>query len=798
MADRPSTDWFIGLMLIIVIIYMIYYSCSCSDYIDQFSSSGLKFQAPMSLTNLKGSGPVVKGSKGTKGTKKDLKKDQNFCNIIAKLCSEESDEIVKGANSLNMPSFFYSDEKWPGCLPRPLYQGTCGSCWGFAVSTCLASRFYIESCGNTGCDNYPQLNFGSLNQVYSNLNETYKFRKIYLDNIIEFIDADNNNNITRKEWVGIAKKNRDKIWDLKLARDTRHLIVQILIYMLDFQSLGSLNLGSPTDVEERANKTYGIWLKFIGAREKDGLSVEKLQDKWRAEPLNLSAEKLVACCVNCIEMDFQQQATKEKEIKKDGKVVDNPLCMGGTLDDAWILIRDTGTTSTLCTGYNMDQYTPGDSIPSCREVQGPYYSFCSGYVLATDPGDPNSSKILRNKISKMESSGENPVSISHNEDVPWVDPQLFRFRAKNAYNVSNNVQEIQREIIERGPVTTGFIVYNDFQYAFGTDGMGGQKYSEGTDNPLGSTKKSLIYIHDPNIKDEKSIGGHAITIVGWGTYIHEEVSKGKDGVTKKEIYKIPYWICLNSWGVEWGHSGVPDYVDRNGMPNDLKQGGYFWMVRGIDNCSIEDNVVAGQPNIENISYPGVTDRYGWGLPGPSNTADFLEPLNTKDLELGKDTLDILPSLDGGGTYINFKKTDPKSGEWQIKSMGPPSPYTMFWPASRPVFCIGKTENKLESKISSEYINVENSTINWLLLIQKNSPTPLLIINNLQLQEQVQLVSIDKEKNQIKIKRGVNYSKLQDHKKGAQIKVFPYHNLSIEFFRTNGFSECSMFTEHIVK
>jgi hypothetical protein len=36
-----------------------------------------------------------------------------------------------------------------------------------------------------------------------------------------------------------------------------------------------------------------------------------------------------------------------------------------------------------------------------------------------------------------------------------------------------NMKAIMREIIERGPVTTGFYVYPDFQYSFGTDGLGG-------------------------------------------------------------------------------------------------------------------------------------------------------------------------------------------------------------------------------------------------------------------------------------------------------------------------------------
>jgi hypothetical protein len=73
---------------------------------------------------------------------------------------------------------------------------------------------------------------------------------------------------------------------------------------------------------------------------------------------------------------------------------------------------------------------------------------------------------------------------------------------------------------------------------------------------------------------------------------------------------------MNSWGVNWGHSGTPRFDDRTSEPDNLEMGGHFWMIRGINDCEIEDNVVAGQPNISNISFPGIVEQYGWGLPPP--------------------------------------------------------------------------------------------------------------------------------------------------------------------------------------
>ncbi|VDO48983.1 unnamed protein product [Haemonchus placei] len=57
----------------------------------------------------------------------------------------------------------------------------------------------------------------------------------------------------------------------------------------------------------------------------------------------------------------------------------------------------------------------------------------------------------------------------------------------------------------------------------------------------------------------KPRGGHAVKIIGWGTE-----------------HGVPYWLIANSWHSDWGEDG------------------YFRMVRGINDCGIETNVVAGK------------------------------------------------------------------------------------------------------------------------------------------------------------------------------------------------------------
>ena len=62
----------------------------------------------------------------------------------------------------------------------------------------------------------------------------------------------------------------------------------------------------------------------------------------------------------------------------------------------------------------------------------------------------------------------------------------------------------------------------------------------------------------------KLVGGHAVRIIGWG------VQNGTD-----------YWLIANSWGKGWG---------------DEKDRGVFQMIRGINNCNVEKDVLAPIPN----------------------------------------------------------------------------------------------------------------------------------------------------------------------------------------------------------
>jgi len=103
----------------------------------------------------------------------------------------------------------------------------------------------------------------------------------------------------------------------------------------------------------------------------------------------------------------------------------------------------------------------------------------------------------------------------------------------SAYSISSTVSDIQTEIMTNGPVEADFTVYEDFL-----------------------AYKSGVYQHTSG----EELGGHAIKILGWGT------DSGTD-----------YWIVANSWNADWGNKG------------------FFNILRGQDECGIEDDINAGLP-----------------------------------------------------------------------------------------------------------------------------------------------------------------------------------------------------------
>lgn len=155
-----------------------------------------------------------------------------------------------------------------------------------------------------------------------------------------------------------------------------------------------------------------------------------------------------------------------------------------------------GTTSIPRAFEHASEHSPVGGI--VREVDFPYQSG-SGNA----PPCPN----FDGKLKRAYKTGS-VVTLCEGDDemnlLKELDPEMLK----------RNIHRMKKEIMENGPIVSGYIVYQDLA----SKDMSASVYDyDGVSSPL---------------------GGHAIEIVGW-----DSDDKGE------------YWIIKNSWGKEWGRNG---------------------------------------------------------------------------------------------------------------------------------------------------------------------------------------------------------------------------------------------------
>lgn len=249
-------------------------------------------------------------------------------------------------------------------------------------------------------------------------------------------------------------------------------------------------------------------------------SADSLGDRFALFTFNQVKASLSACALTICDYpdirDVQDYHNAFKDLQtaagKHDYSLANAACFGNSLINAAKFLTFQGIPYRKCCGEGpahlreaVDASLDGKGLPFCEKLQGLKHVHCS---------DPHEAM------------------------------QVFRARTFGVVagcpEDGGSEEYLKFTLYKYGSFPTGFSVFEDF---------------------LKSYDGKSVYVHDPQ-PGEKTSGGHAIRVVGWG---------GGPGTSEP----IPYWICANSWGPQWGDNG------------------YFKFKRG--SCDLEKNAVVVLP-----------------------------------------------------------------------------------------------------------------------------------------------------------------------------------------------------------
>ena len=212
-------------------------------------------------------------------------------------------------------------------------------------------------------------------------------------------------------------------------------------------------------------------------------------------------------------------------------------CTGGSLVDAFWFFNVNGTVAADCLAYD----TLGTWEPSQTELQR--------------------REVAVNNVATKVSCPMTRCPGAQGTEQPWLYKTSVSYIVAGTEKQGGSELNIRQEIWHKGPVSTGFEVRQDF-IDFWKQMLEGKL-----------SGKQLVYTPAPVSTTNPLQGNHAVQIVGWG-----------------EMEGVKYWICANSWGA----------TNTGSSPADLRDygnNGYFLMVRGVNACAFESNVVAGVPHV---------------------------------------------------------------------------------------------------------------------------------------------------------------------------------------------------------
>lgn len=261
--------------------------------------------------------------------------------------------------------------------------------------------------------------------------------------------------------------------------------------------------------------------------------------------IQLSPTKLILCDWRGAELDISHPERDDiialKTIESSTQALEQSACYGNTLLDAARFLFQIGTPTEECVPYNQslgatgDFQKIGDFSESRSFAQLPLCTSVAGRL-----GDMCSGSFVDKRTGAEIGVPERFYRCLHYYGIEGVCdacPTADHCDECPKYSENGGEWQIRNEIWKWGPISSGMRVYPDF-YTF-------------------DAKKDIYEWNG----EGPQVGGHAVEILGWG----------KEG-------NRPYWIIRNSWGEKWGDQG------------------HFRMIRGNNNCHLEENCIGMTPD----------------------------------------------------------------------------------------------------------------------------------------------------------------------------------------------------------
>jgi len=187
--------------------------------------------------------------------------------------------------------------------------------------------------------------------------------------------------------------------------------------------------------------------------------------------------------------------------------------------------HQNSVVTTTAQGDLNDQY------PTCPDpctFHGVDPNNPSGTTCQAPASDPNNLPKSSQGLTKYKAaSGCSKV-------ITYTNP-------RDADNPQKIIQAIKTELMLHGPMPAAFFVYADFEDT--------------------TTWTNGIYIHETTGGNNTSIGGHCVSIIGWGYDANTTGADGNKGVS--------YWVGRNSWDITWNNGG---YFKFGMYPNNASTG----------------------------------------------------------------------------------------------------------------------------------------------------------------------------------------------------------------------------------